>query len=292
MESLLKLEHVTICYNGEPVVHDVDLELNKGEILGVVGESGSGKSTIIKAIMGLLGNEGMVTEGDIWYKGKNVVDMPEKELRRLLGPEIAMVFQDSGAALCPIRTVGDQIYESMREHERISRKECAERAVRMMAKIGLKDGERVLQSYPFELSGGQKRRAAIAGVIAMNPKVLILDEPTAGLDPKGRDELFDLIRELHEKMDMTVLLVSHSMEDVAEYVDRIIVMNKGSVMYDDTPREVFKHYKELEEVGLAAPQVTYIMHDLKARGADVDVNATTIEEAAEEIARVWKAKHS
>ena len=140
MELLLKLEHVTICYNGEPVVHDVDLELNKGEILGVVGESGSGKSTIIKAIMGLLGNEGTVTEGDIWYKGKNVVDMPEKELCRLLGPEIAMVFQDSGAALCPIRTVGDQIYESMREHERISRKECAERAVRMMAKIGLKDG--------------------------------------------------------------------------------------------------------------------------------------------------------
>ena len=110
----MKLEHVTICYNGEPVVHDVDLKLNKGEILGVVGESGSGKSTIIKAIMGLLGNEGMVTEGDIWYKGKNVVDMPEKELRRLLGPEIAMVFQDSGAALCPIRTVGDQIYESMK----------------------------------------------------------------------------------------------------------------------------------------------------------------------------------
>ena len=141
MESLLKLEHVTICYNGEPVVHDVDLELNKGEILGVVGESGSGKSTIIKAIMGLLGNEGMVTEGDIWYKGKNIVDMPEKELRTLLGPEIAMIFQDSGAALCPIRTVGDQIYESLREHERISRHEC-DRACRleMMAKIGLKDG--------------------------------------------------------------------------------------------------------------------------------------------------------
>ena len=119
MESLLKLEHVTICYNGEPVVHDVDLELNKGEILGVVGESGSGKSTIIKAIMGLLGNEGMVTEGDIWYKGKNIVDMQEKELRRLLGPEIAW-FSEFRISLCPIRTVGDQIYESMREHERIS----------------------------------------------------------------------------------------------------------------------------------------------------------------------------
>ena len=286
MESLLKLEHVTICYNGEPVVHDVDLELNKGEILGVVGESGSGKSTIIKAIMGLLGNEGMVTEGDIWYKGKNVVDMPEKELRRLLGPEIAMVFQDSGAALCPIRTVGDQIYESMREHERISRKECAERAVRMMAKIGLKDGERVLQSYPFELSGGQKRRAAIAGVIAMNPKVLILDEPTAGLDPKGRDELFDLIRELHEKMDMTVLLVSHSMEDMANYVQRIVVLNHGTLMLDGTPSEVFSHVQELEQVSLAAPQVTYLMKDLEKAGFPVDTTVTTIEEAKKEIIKL------
>ena len=110
-DPLLKVDHVTISYNGEPTVQDVSFELKQGEILGIVGESGSGKSTIIKAIMGLLGNEGMVTEGDIWYKGKNVVDMPEKELRRLLGPEIAMVFQDSGAALCPIRTVGDQIYE-------------------------------------------------------------------------------------------------------------------------------------------------------------------------------------
>ena len=286
MESLLKLEHVTICYNGEPVVHDVDLELNKGEILGVVGESGSGKSTIIKAIMGLLGNEGMVTEGDIWYKGKNVVDMPEKELRRLLGPEIAMVFQDSGAALCPIRTVGDQIYESMREHERISRKECAERAVRMMAKIGLKDGERVLQSYPFELSGGQKRRAAIAGVIAMNPKVLILDEPTAGLDPKGRDELFDLIRELHEKMDMTVLLVSHSMEDMANYVQRIVVLNHGTLMLDGTPSEVFSHVQELEQVSLAAPQVTYLMKDLEKAGFPVDTTVTTSEEAKKEIIKL------
>ena len=135
---------------------------------------------------------------------------------------------------------------------------------------------------------GQKRRVAIAGVLAMKPEVLILDEPTAGLDPKGRDEILQQIKKLQTETGLTILLVSHSMEDVAEYVDRIIVMNKGSVMYDDTPREVFRHYKELEEVGLAAPQVTYIMHELKARGADVDVDATTIEEAAEEIARVWK----
>lgn len=164
------------------------------------------------------------------------------------------------------------------------------RAYDALKKVGLPD-ELFYQS-PFELSGGQKRRVAIAGVLAMKPEVLILDEPTAGLDPKGRDEILQQIKKLQTETGLTILLVSHSMEDVAEYVDRIIVMNKGSVMYDDTPREVFKHYKELEEVGLAAPQVTYIMHELKARGADVDVNATTIEEAAEEIARVWKSKNT
>ena len=225
----MKLEHVTICYNGEPVVRDVDLELNKGEILGVVGESGSGKSTIIKAIMGLLGNEGMVTEGDIWYKGKNVVDMPEKELRRLLGPEIAMVFQDSGAALCPIRTVGDQIYESMREHERISRKECAERAVRMMAKIGLKDGERVLQSYPFELSGGMNQRVGICISMLQNPSLLLADEPTGALDSKTGRKIMDIFHKLHKEQGKTIVLITHSQE-LAEETERILTLKDGEIV--------------------------------------------------------------
>ena len=228
MESLLKLEHVTICYNGEPVVHDVDLELNKGEILGVVGESGSGKSTIIKAIMGLLGNEGMVTEGDIWYKGKNVVDMPEKELRRLLGPEIAMVFQDSGAALCPIRTVGDQIYESMREHERISRKECAERAVRMMAKIGLKDGERVLQSYPFELSGGMNQRVGICISMLQNPSLLLADEPTSALDVIIQKQVVEEML-LMRKEYGTAIVVTHNIGVVEKMADKVLVLKNGKV---------------------------------------------------------------
>ena len=223
MESLLKLEHVTICYNGEPVVHDVDLELNKGEILGVVGESGSGKSTIIKAIMGLLGNEGMVTEGDIWYKGKNVVDMPEKELRRLLGPEIAMVFQDSGAALCPIRTVGDQIYESMREHE------CAERAVRMMAKIGLKDGERVLQSYPFELSGGMNQRVGICISMLQNPSLLLADEPTSALDVTVQKQVVEEMLLMRREYETAMVVVTHNIGVVEKMADQVLVLKNGEV---------------------------------------------------------------
>ena len=229
MESLLKLEHVTICYNGEPVVHDVDLELNKGEILGVVGESGSGKSTIIKAIMGLLGNEGMVTEGDIWYKGKNIVDMPEKELRRLLGPEIAMVFQDSGAALCPIRTVGDQIYESMREHERISRKECAERTVRMMAKIGLKDGERVLQSYPFELSGGMNQRVGICISMLQNPSLLLADEPTSALDVTIQKQVVEEMLLMRKEYGTAMIVVTHNISVVEKMADKVLVLKNGKV---------------------------------------------------------------
>lgn len=240
----MKLEHVTICYNGEPVVHDVDLELNKREILGVVGESGSGKSTIIKAIMGLLGNEGMVTEGDIWYKGKNVVDMPEKELRRLLGPEIAMVFQDSGAALCPIRTVGDQIYESMREHERISRKECAERAVRMMAKIGLKDGERVLQSYPFELSGGMNQRVGICISMLQNPSLLLADEPTSALDVTIQKQIMELLEDLKEKNGLSFIFICHNLALVQMFCDRVLVLYEGKVVESGIPDDIINEPKE------------------------------------------------
>ena len=242
MESLLKLEHVTICYNGEPVVHDVDLELNKGEILGVVGESGSGKSTIIKAIMGLLGNEGM----DIWYKGKNVVDMPEKELRRLLGPEIAMVFQDSGAALCPIRTVGDQIYESMREHERISRKECAERAVRMMAKIGLKDGERVLQSYPFELSGGMNQRVGICISMLQNPSLLLADEPTSALDVTVQKQVVEEMLLMRQEYGTAMIVVTHNIGVVEKMADQVLVLKNGEV----------KEYGKTAQI-LTAPKDSY-----------------------------------
>ena len=182
MEPLLQAEHITICYNGKPVVKDVSFNVDAGEILGVVGESGSGKSTIIKAVMGLLGGGGMVTEGDIWYKGRNVVDMPSEELRKILGPEIGMVFQDCKAALCPIRTVGVQIYESISEHERVTKKQVYERAGEVMRKIGLTDPQRIMESYPFELSGGMNQRVGICAAMMMKPALLLADEPTSALD--------------------------------------------------------------------------------------------------------------
>ena len=170
----------------------------------------------------------------------------------------------------------------------LSQKEAEFRAFEALRLVGFP--EELFYQSPFELSGGQKRRVAIAGVLAMKPEVLILDEPTAGLDPKGRDEILDQVKKLREETNMTVVLVSHSMEDVAKYVGRIIVMNRGKVMFDDTPKEVFKHYKELEEVGLAAPQVTYIMHSLKENGFQVNTDATTITEAKEEILRLFNKK--
>lgn len=277
------LDKVNFVYSEETAyqiqaLKDVNLEIKDGQFIGIIGHTGSGKSTLIQHLNGLM----KATSGTIYFHGQDIYeeDFDLRELRNRVG----LVFQYPEHQLFEIDVFSDVCFGP--KNLGLDKKEVELRAYDALKKVGLPD-ELFYQS-PFELSGGQKRRVAIAGVLAMKPEVLILDEPTAGLDPKGRDEILQQIKKLQTETGLTILLVSHSMEDVAEYVDRIIVMNKGSVMYDDTPREVFKHYKELEEVGLAAPQVTYIMHELKARGADVDVDATTIEEAAEEIARVWK----
>lgn len=168
----------------------------------------------------------------------------------------------------------------------LTKEQAGLRAFEALKNVGIP--EELFYQSPFDLSGGQKRRVAIAGVLAMQPEVLILDEPTAGLDPKGRDDILDQIQKLHEERHITVILVSHSMEDVAKYVERLIVMNHGCVMHDGSPREVFRHYRELEEMGLAAPQVTYLMHELKEAGYPVSTRPTTVKEAKEEILRVFR----
>ena len=225
MNSLLRVEHVTISYNGKPMVEDVSFEVKQGEILGIVGESGSGKSTIIKAIMGLLGEEGLVTRGDIWYKGENLTDMSEKKLRKLLGTEIGMVFQDCKAALCPVRTIGAQIYEAVSEHEKISKKEVRKRAGEIMKKIGLDDSDRVLDSYPFELSGGMNQRVGICTAMILHPNLLLADEPTGALDQASGKEVLRLFHRLHE-MGNTIVMITHDLS-VAQNAGRIVEIVDG-----------------------------------------------------------------
>lgn len=205
---------------------------------------------------------------------------------RELRNQVGLVFQYPEHQLFEVDVMTDVCFGP--KNQGLTPEECEKRALEALKLVGLK--EKYYRSSPFELSGGQKRRAAIAGVLAMRPKVLVLDEPTAGLDPKGRDDILDQIAYLHRQSDMTVILVSHSMEDIARYADRIIVMNHGSVMYNDKPEKVFEHYQELEKIGLAAPQVTYIMHDLAEKGLPVKVNVTTVEEAADEIMMVLEKK--
>ena len=276
----IALEHVNYIYSPgtayeKRALNDISLEIGQGQFVGIIGHTGSGKSTLIQHLNGLM----KATSGDILYDGQSIY--AEGYDMRKLRSQVGLVFQYPEHQLFEVDVISDVCFGP--KNQGLSEEESEKNAREALELVGFP--EKYYKQSPFELSGGQKRRVAIAGVLAMKPKVLILDEPTAGLDPKGRDEILDQIAKLHKETGMTVVLVSHSMEDVARYVDRIIVMNKGEKMLDSTPKEVFRHYKELEEAGLAAPQVTYVMHDLKDRGFDVSPDATTIEEAADEIMR-------
>lgn len=252
---------------------DVNLEIPDGQFVGLIGHTGSGKSTLVQHLNGLIKAAG----GRIYYDGRDIYgeNFSMKELRSQVG----LVFQYPEHQLFEVDVLSDVCFGP--KNLGYTQEEAEKKAREALRMVGL--GEEYEKRSPFELSGGQKRRVAIAGVLAMEPKVLILDEPTAGLDPRGRDEILDQIELLQKERGITVVLVSHSMEDVARYVERIIVMNHGEVRFDGTPREVFRHYRELEEIGLAAPQMTYLMQGLKEKGADVDTDATTIEEAADAI---------
>jgi energy-coupling factor transport system ATP-binding protein len=259
---------------------DISLELPDGQFIGVIGHTGSGKSTLIQHLNGLI----RATSGAIYYNGENIYDKGYdlKKLRNKVG----LVFQYPEHQLFETTVFQDVCFGP--KNQGLSKEEIQKRAEDALRAVGF--SRDLWQQSPFDLSGGQKRRVAIAGVIAMKPDVLILDEPTAGLDPKGRDEILEQVAAMHRELGMTVVLVSHSMEDVARFVERIIVMNRGEVMLDGTPREVFTHYRQLEEVGLAAPQVTYLMHELRQKGIPVDVDATTEEEARDSILLAFAAK--
>ncbi len=256
---------------------DVSLAVDKNEFIGLIGHTGSGKSTLTQIFNGLL----RATSGDVYFNGDNIYDK-DYDMKKLRS-RVGLVFQYPEHQLFETTVFKDVCFGP--KNLGLDKRECELRAFEALELVGM--DKELFYNSPFELSGGQKRRAAIAGVIAMKPEVLILDEPTAGLDPQGRDEILDMVKAMHEQTQMTVILVSHSMEDVAKYVGRILVMNDGRLMYDDVPREVFAHYRELEKIGLAAPQVTYIMHALKERGMDVDTDAITIEEGFKSICKAF-----
>lgn len=274
----IELKNVNYIYSPgtayeKQALKDISLEIPQGQFVGIIGHTGSGKSTLIQHLNGLV----KATSGDILYEGKSIYD-PKYNLKELRS-NVGLVFQYPEHQLFEVDVFSDVCFGP--RNLGLSKEETEVRAREALELVGFP--KKFYKQSPFELSGGQKRRAAIAGVLAMRPKVLILDEPTAGLDPKGRDEILDQVAYLHKETGMTVVLVSHSMEDIARYVERIIVMNKGNKLYDGTPKEVFKHYKELEQIGLAAPQVTYIMHELQEKGMHVSADATTVEEAVDEI---------
>lgn len=259
---------------------DINLIIEDNEFIGLIGHTGSGKSTLIQHLNGLI----KATSGVIYFNGEDIYSegFSMKNLRSKVGlvfqyPEHQLfettIFKD--VSFGPKNLGLDKLEVDLRSYE----------AIKM---VGL--GEDMLDASPFELSGGQKRRVAIAGVLAMKPDVLILDEPTAGLDPHGRDEILEQISKLHKENGITIIVVSHSMEDMAKYADRLVVMNKGTIMFNDKPEGVFAHYKELEDIGLSAPKVTYVCDQLKKKGYPIKDTVTTIQEAKYEILKVLKEK--
>ena len=275
---LLSLKDLSYVYSkGTPLqtgaLKNINLDIEENSFIGLIGHTGSGKSTLIQHMNGLI----KATSGDVIFEGRSIYEKGYdlKDLRCNVG----LVFQYPEHQLFEETVFKDVSFGPT--NQGFSEEEIQARVENALRIVGI--GEEYWNMSPFELSGGEKRRVAIAGVMAMQPKVLILDEPTAGLDPKTKNSILSQIKQIHEEVKITVILVSHSMEDVAEYVDRIIVMNDGSVMYDDEPKKVFSHYKELEKIGLAAPAMTYIMNKLKENGFEVSTDIITVEEATKEI---------
>ena len=272
------LDHVFYTYNPgttfeKHALQDVSLCIPDGEFIGLICHTGSGKSTLIQHLNGLV----KATSGNIYYDGKDIYDkeFSMRELRRNVG----LVFQYPEHQLFESSVSRDVLFGPENMGSTTLDAEMA--AYSAIKSVGI--DESLLDASPFDLSGGQKRRVAIAGILAMKPEVFILDEPTAGLDPKGSEEILTLIKNLQKDTGMTVILVSHSMEDVANYVDRILVMNKGELKMDGSPKDVFKKTEELSNMGLRAPEVTYIVRELRKRGLQVDDSAITVSEAKETI---------
>ena len=279
----IRAEHLSYTYGGgtafeQPALRDVSFEIPDGQFVGLIGHTGSGKSTLIQHINGRI----RATEGKLFVDGENIYEKGYN--MRALRTKVGLVFQYPEHQLFEIDVFKDVCFGP--KNMGLPQPEIEQRAKEALAMVGLT--EKFYKKSPFELSGGQKRRVAIAGVLAMKPKVLVLDEPTAGLDPRGRDEILDRVKALNSEWGLTVILVSHSMEDVAKYADRLLVMSGGEKRFDGTPKEVFKHYEELEELGLSAPQVSYLVQRLRRAGMPLSDEITTVAEARDALRELLK----
>ena len=244
MEELLVYRSVEISYNGIPAVRDINFTLKSGEILGIVGESGSGKSSLIRGALGILGQGGLVTQGEILYRDRNLPDLTEKELRKIRGAQIGMIFQDAGAFLCPIRTIGDQIHESISAHRKARRRETDERALELLDKLGFPDGRRILKSYPFELSGGMNQRVGIAMAMLMNPSVLLADEPTSALDVSVQKQAVEELLLMRKLYGTAIVLVTHNIGVVRAMADTVLVLKDGAIVEYGTAGQVLNTPRE------------------------------------------------
>ena len=238
MSGIIYYENVDICYNGSPVIKKVSFSAEKGEILGIAGESGSGKSTLIKAAIGLLGKSGSI-EGNIWYDGKNLPDLNAKELRKICGSEIGMIFQNAGGSFCPIRTIGDQMFEEMTEHRKIKAFETE--ASELFLRFGFQDPKRILKSYPFELSGGMQQRVGIAAAMLLKPKILLADEPTSALDVSIQKQVVEQMKMIRKQYGTTILIVTHNIGVIRAMADSMLVLKDGKMEEYGKTQEVLSH---------------------------------------------------
>ena len=246
LEPIIRIEQLTHTYSaGTPfqrsAVDGVELDIMPGEFLGVIGHTGSGKSTLLKAAMGLLGSSGMVTRGDIWFEGKSLPDVPPKEMRRICGEKIGMIFQDCGASLSPTRTIGEQIIESMAAHRKVDVAEAKRAALELFEKLHFQDGERIWDSYPFELSGGMNQRAGIAIAMLMNPTVLLADEPTSALDMAVQRQVVEEMLHVREAFGTAIIIVTHDIGVVSAMADSIVVLSNGRVMEYAAAKDVLEN---------------------------------------------------
>nr|WP_307991134.1 energy-coupling factor transporter ATPase [uncultured Niameybacter sp.] len=281
----IKIKDLTHKYNeGTPfektALKNINIHIKDGTFLGIIGHTGSGKSTLIQMFNGLL----KPTTGQVFVKGIDIHSegVNKKQIRQSVG----LVFQYPEYQLFEMTVYDDVAYGP--KNLGLEGDALKERIEKSLRAVGL--GEEFWKKSPFELSGGQKRRVAIAGVLAMNPDILILDEPTAGLDPKGREELFGQLKKMHEESNLTIVLISHSMEDVARYAKELVVLYRGEVAFAGETREIFKHRKELEQIGLGVPQIRHIMDELKDKGMQIDNNVLTVEEAAQKLIQYFESE--